>query len=96
METLGAAAARLQKSGYRGSLLARAGGVFRCTICGRDLDAAEVVIDEIVRFEGPSDPGDEAILYALTGPCGDRGLYTTSYGPYATEHDRVVASRLRQ
>jgi hypothetical protein len=95
VETLLEAGARLQESGYRGAWSARAGGVLRCSVCGLAVDAAEVVIDEVVRFEGPSDPGDEAILYALTGPCGDRGLYSSAYGPYASDADREVAGRLR-
>ena len=96
METLTEAITRFQMLGYSGSWSARAGGVLRCTTCGADIDAVEVVIDEFVRFEGQSDPGDEAILYALTGPCGDRGLYSSSYGPYAGELDTEVASRFRR
>jgi hypothetical protein len=95
METLTAAVARLQESGFNGSWLAKTGGMLHCTVCGADVDACQVLIDEIVRFEGPSDPADEAILYALTGPCNDRGLYSSSYGHYASEADREVAGRLR-
>ena len=96
METLLEATARLQDSGYRGSWSAHPGGLLGCTECGTTVDAGEVVIREIVRFEGPSDPGDEAILYALIGPCGDRGLYSSPYGLYATEIHIDVAIRLRR
>lgn len=94
METLTAAVARLQESGYSGWWLAVPGGMVHCTVCGADFDASQVLVDEVVRFEGPSDPGDEAILYALTGPCTDRGLYSSSYGHYASEADREIAARL--
>lgn len=96
METLLEATARLQDSGFRGSWSARPGGLLGCAGCGRVVDAGEVVIAEVVRFEGSSDPGDEAILYALIGPCGDRGLYSSPYGLYASEVHVEVAIRLRR
>ena len=95
METLSQATARLQALGYTGNWIAQPGGTLHCSQCKTDLDAATLTIDEIVRFEGDSDPGDEAILYALTGPCGDRGLYSSSYGPDSTTADIDVARRLR-
>ena len=95
METLSQATARLQALGYTGNWIARPGGIVHCSQCNTGIDAATIAIDEIVRFEGDSDPGDEAILYALTGPCSDRGLYSSSYGPDTTTADVDVVRRLR-
>lgn len=94
METLVAAEARFRKMGYVGHWVAQPGGRFHCSHCDRGFDAADVQINHIVRFEGDSDPADESILYALTGPCNDRGLYSSSYGADSTVADSDVASRL--
>ena len=57
------------------------------------------VIDETVRFEGDSDPDDEAILLALTVPasaggCGHRGWFAAAYGPDTPAHDVAVLQAL--
>ena len=46
------------------------------------IGAAEV--DRLYRFEGPSDPGDEMIVFALRDPAsGQRGTLAAAYGPAA-------------
>lgn len=38
-------------------------------------------VDKLYRFEGPSDPGDEMIVYALRDPVTDtRGTLAAAYG----------------
>jgi hypothetical protein len=96
METLTEAQARLRGQGYALEFLAERGGRLRCADCDEVFDAAAMAIDEIVRFEGTSDPGDEAILFALRGPCGHTGLYSAAYGPAATPEDADVAAALRR
>jgi hypothetical protein len=40
------------------------------------------VVVEVARFEGISDPDDEAIVFALASPDGTPlGTYTVAYGP---------------
>lgn len=95
METLSQAITRLQDDGYGGNWIAHPGGQLRCSQCGRRFDATEVRIDHMVRFEGESDPGDESVLFALTGTCGDQGLYSAAYGPDATIEDTEVIGRLQ-
>ena len=57
-------------------------GGLRCPACGGWHPAGEVGIDEIVRFEGDSDPADEAVLFALDcGHCEAKGTYVSGYGP---------------
>jgi hypothetical protein len=53
-----------------------------------------VSIDELVRYEGISDPEDEAMLLAPTCGCGRRGLYVTAFGPSASAEDVAVLQRL--
>ncbi len=42
-------------------------------------------VDEFYRFEGPSDPGDEMTLYAITASNGMNGLFVSAQGTYANE-----------
>ena len=94
METVTEAIERLRAQGFVASFSAVDGGRLRCAECGMEIDPASVHIDEIVRFEGESDPGDETILYALSGPCGHAGLYSAPYGPDATPEDIAVTAIL--
>ena len=81
METLSEALDRLRSAGYRDSFRAEAGGI-RALAAGRLYAPEELVIDETVRFEGPTDPGDEAILFALRARDGAmRGTFVSGYGP---------------
>ncbi len=50
---------------------------------------------EVVRFEGDSDPGDEACLFALVHrPSGKKGPYPVTYGPEMGPDDAAVARPL--
>lgn len=62
--------------------------IARLRMLGYRLDfAAALTVDETVRFEGASDPDDEAILLALSGPDGYRGLYSAAFGAKTTSDD---------
>ncbi|WP_395153604.1 hypothetical protein [Ilumatobacter sp.] len=93
METLSQATTRLTRAGYDESYTARNGRLV-CGHGGASHDPAKMAIDEIVRFEGESDPGDEAIVYALDAGQGHRGLYVAAYGATATADDIAVATAL--
>jgi len=94
METLSEAIARLERAGYRGSFVAQDAGV-RCSVCDWWHDAAQLGIDDLVRFEGASDADDEALLLALTcDHCGAKGTYVTAYGPDMDPADAAVVERL--
>lgn len=45
--------------------------------------AEEVKINNFYRFEGESDPEDEAILYLLETQTGIKGIVVNAYGPGA-------------
>ncbi len=82
METMTEAVERLRSSGYEEDfMIANDGSV----TTGNDAwSASAIVIDQIVRFEGMSDPGDESMLLALTAPNGIKGSLALPYGPEAT------------
>ena len=39
----------------------------------------EFIVDEVYRFEGPSNPGDEATIYAITTSKGKKGVLLDGY-----------------
>jgi hypothetical protein len=39
----------------------------------------EFIVDQVYRFEGPSNPGDEATLYAITTSSGRKGVLLDGY-----------------
>jgi hypothetical protein len=44
----------------------------------------EAVVERVYRFEGPSDPGDQMIVFGLLDPIsGVRGTLAAPYGPAA-------------
>ena len=53
----------------------------------------EVNIVNFYRFEGPSDPGDNSILYVIETTDGSKGTLTDAYGPYA---DQLVSKFIDQ
>jgi hypothetical protein len=55
-----------------------------CGTCGREHAAPNLVIRQTFRFEGMSDPGDEAIVLGVECPsCGAKGIIVSAYGPDA-------------
>ncbi len=55
-----------------------------CIECGGNflkIFPGEFVVDKHYRFEGPSDPGDEAIVYAISSPKYNlKGVLVNGYG----------------
>jgi hypothetical protein len=89
LETLSEAIARLEALGFCDSFQpvearSRAGQVewrLRALGAERDFSPAALVVEEVVRFEGESDPSEQAILFALGSPSGDvRGTFVAGYG----------------
>jgi hypothetical protein len=93
METISEAIARLRAAGYEGDWRARSGQLV-CDLCGTAHDPQHVTIEETVRFEGDSNPDDEAVLFALSASCGHRGLYAAPYGPDVSPDDVTVIRAL--
>jgi hypothetical protein len=85
------AVAVLERGGYAGQFVIDAQGV-RCPNCHRFHDAARGLVERVYRFEGVSDPDDEAIVLGLRCPeCGALGTVAAAYGPAA---DPNVADQL--
>lgn len=44
----------------------------------------EMAVERLFRFEGPSDPGDEMVVFGLFDPVsGTKGVLASAYGPAA-------------
>jgi len=81
-ETLAGVMDDLARRGFTGHFTAVDGGL-RAAEGGKTFRADQVAISEYHRFEGVSDPGDMAILYALETRCGIRGTLADAFGVYA-------------
>ena len=52
-----------------------------CLICNaQKYNANDFEISEVYRFEGESDPGDEAIVYGIESKNGIKGTLVNGYG----------------
>lgn len=58
-------------------------GRLRVLRTGEILRPENLVVREIYRFEGVSDPGDMAIIYAIESTTGVRGALVDAFGVYS-------------
>lgn len=64
----------------------------KCGACGHTEAVERAEVLRVYRFEGPSDPDEEAIVYGLRCPvCDCLGTLVSSFGPGA---DPEIADRL--
>lgn len=63
------------------------------TADGKSYPAADFEIADLYRYEGPSDPADEATVYALVSKDGTKGTLVTGYG---ASFDAASDETLRQ
>lgn len=71
-----------------------------CLICdktGMSLSPYQFQIDEVYRFEGETDPGDEMVIFAISSKAlSIAGVVVNAYGVYADEHAWEVVRRLKK
>ena len=66
-----------------------------CIVCRDDkFKPEEFEIMEVYRFEGDSDPADEAVVYAIASHNGLKGLLVNGYGPSADAMSAEMAQKL--
>jgi hypothetical protein len=67
-----------------------------CIYCeGGKFQHDEFEIAETYRYEGDSDPGDEATVYAIESKTGIKGVLVTGYGMYADSNSAEILKKLR-
>jgi hypothetical protein len=66
-----------------------------CIACqGGKFNAADFEIAEIYRYEGNSDPADEAAVYAIEASGGTKGILVTGYGMYTDRVSEEILAKL--
>lgn len=59
-------------------------GALQCDVDDQHCPAGDAVVERLYRFEGPSDPGDEMVVFGLRDPIsGRRGVLASGFGPAA-------------
>jgi DNA-directed RNA polymerase subunit RPC12/RpoP len=93
-DTVTEAVRMLGELGYTDELRLSPEGL-RCGRCGTLHEPGSVVVAHTLRFEGPTDPADEAIVLAVECPaCGHRGVIVSAYGAAADPATFAVLNRL--
>jgi len=94
-ESLSEAVDRLTAAGWAHALGAVAGGRLRDLRTGVEFAPEDLRVDESVRIEGPTDPGDEVLVLALSDRLGPlRATWSVPFGAQASEADAEVLRRL--
>ncbi len=66
-----------------------------CLIChGDKFDINDFEITEMHRFEGNTDPSDEAVVYAIESKDGQKGVLVNGYGISAETISGEMAKKL--
>ena len=66
-----------------------------CIVCHEDkFNPEDFEIVEVYRFEGNSDPADEAIVYAIESNKGHKGVLVNGYGPSSETMSSEMANKL--
>jgi hypothetical protein len=67
-----------------------------CLICREaEYHPEDFEIVEVYRFEGNTDPADEAVVYAIEGNKGHKGVLVNGYGPSAESMGADMAKKLQ-
>jgi hypothetical protein len=87
--------AALRARGYTADFSVTPDGLLRCVSCGHTHAPSNAVIESTARFEGASNPDDQAVVYGLRcDACGVRGVLVAAYGPTATAEEAAVVTAL--
>ncbi len=91
-DTLSEAINELRKRGYTLDFnLAE-----NCILCHQEsFDPDDFEIVAFYRFEGDSDPADEAVVYAIESKKGDKGILVSGYGISAEGMSADLAQKLQ-
>jgi hypothetical protein len=66
-----------------------------CIVCHEEkYHPEDFKIVEVYRYEGNSDPADEAVVYVIEGKNGEKGILVSGYGPSADEMSDEMAKKL--
>lgn len=66
----------------------------RVKVGEHEFTADEIEIVDLYRYEGASDPGDEATVYALASKSGLKGILVTGYGASSDAASEEILKQL--
>lgn len=96
MTTLSETLATLKKEGYSEDFNLAAKHL-SCTGKAIELFPNDFVVDQHFRFEGPSDPADEAVVYAISSAKFNlKGTLVNGYGPSSDAMADELVKALRE
>ena len=91
-ETVSTAINELKKRGFTEDFNLKE----NCLICNNnEFYADNFEITEVYRFEGDTDPADEAIVYGIESKNGLKGVLVNSYGYQANTMSNDIAKKLK-
>lgn len=93
-DTLSQAVNDLVARGFTLTFQLREGGVF-CDTQQQEFSPEAFRVVEFHRFEGSTDPADEAVVYAIEANTGTRGLLVTAYGAMSSTLSDELVQKLR-
>jgi hypothetical protein len=66
-----------------------------CLVCNEEkFHPEDFEITEVYRFEGDSDPADQAVVYAIESKTGLKGILVNAYGLYADAMSNEIIQKL--
>jgi len=93
-DTLSQAVADLNLRGYTLDFNLQRNSVY-CKDLDRSFPPEDFNIIAFYRFEGNTDPSDEAIIYALETTSGHQGILVDGYGVYAEPMTAEMVQKLK-
>ena len=93
-DTVAAAVKGLKERGFGIDFNLEAGRL-HCPDPALSLHPEDFRITEFYRFEGESDPADEAVVYAIESKRGEKGLLVTGFGITAEGAGEEMIEKLR-
>lgn len=75
---------QLSKKGYGREFKIKEQGAYLDDVEGA-YNSSQLRIIKVYRFEGESDPGDMAVIYAIETEDDQKGFIIDAYGPYADQ-----------
>jgi hypothetical protein len=93
-DTLTEALDGLRQQGYTQDYNLKSDSLY-CQADSITLQPDDFDIVHVYRFEGMTDPDDEAVLYAIEARNGNKGTLVDAYGPYSEAVTPEMAEKLR-
>ena len=91
----------LEREGYTANSAVLPDGSIKCGACQKTHRIDGALVDRVFRYEGMSDPDDQAIVLAVRCPvCNMHGVIVSAFGPNADpallEHLVLLDTRFRE